>query len=137
MASKEEVKEYLAYWMQLGRSLVIGERKVKLDRVIAGDHYTTRFEEIWQEGQAHPESTCLEGSNLNLQQLLAANYELLPCPRCDLPLPSLGLGPRSAQACPCDDLKVWPNLDTVPPHPPISITSQLRALQERLANPPD
>ncbi|MFN3361121.1 MAG: hypothetical protein ACK421_06840 [Pseudanabaenaceae cyanobacterium] len=132
MATAREVKEYLAYWMQLGRKLVIGDRVVQLDRVIAGDHYTTRFEELWQEGQAHPTTTCLEGSNVTLQQLLAPNYELLECPRCDLPVPSASLGPRSVQPCPCDDLNIWPNFDTVPPHPPINTASQLRSLQERL-----
>lgn len=100
MANKNEVKQYLAYWMQLGRKLILSDRVVSLDQVIAGDHYTTRFEEIWQEGEARPEAASLEGANISLEQLFSANYELLSCPRCDLPLPSLTLGPRSRNPAP-------------------------------------
>ncbi|MCA1904320.1 MAG: hypothetical protein CV045_00895 [Cyanobacteria bacterium M5B4] len=132
MANKNEVKQYLAYWMQLGRKLILSDRVVSLDQVIAGDHYTTRFEEIWQEGEARPEAASLEGANISLEQLFSANYELLSCPRCDLPLPSLTLGPRSAQPCPCDDLNLWPNFDTVPPRQPVNTTDQLRSIYQRL-----
>ncbi len=132
MANKTEVKEYLAYWMQLGRRVIVNDRVISLDRVVAGDHYTTRFEEIWQEMQAHPESASLEGSDHTLQQLLAPTYELLDCPRCHLPLPSPTLGPRSAQPCPCEHLHLMPPLDTVPPRLPISTQAQLRSIHQRL-----
>lgn len=133
MAQATEIKEYLACWMQLGRRLILSDRAVSLDQVIAGDHYTTRFEEIWQEGQSHPESTSLEGSSLTLKELLAPSYELLSCPRCNLPLPSASLGPRSAQPCPCDNLNLWPNFDTVPPRQPVDTTAKLRSICHRLA----
>lgn len=132
MASKTEVKEYLAYWMQLGRKLVVADRLVSLDQVVAGDHYTTRFEEIWQESQAQAEFTSLEGSEVSLKQLFAPTYELLDCPRCHLPLPSPDLGPRPAQSCPCDHLKLLPNLDTVPPRLPIDTGAKLRSIYQRL-----
>lgn len=133
MANKTEVKQYLACWMQLGRKLLLADRVVSLDQVIAGDHYTTRFEEIWQEGQSCPASATLEGSNINLEQLFNTHYELLSCPRCNLPLPSISLGPRSVQPCPCDNLHLWPNLDTVPPRQPVSTPKELRSIYQRLA----
>ncbi len=72
MASKTEVKKYLAYWFQLGKKIVInnGAASLQPGKVIDGENYSNEFEECWKEVLSFKSGECyLEGTQ---QQLL--NY---------------------------------------------------------------
>jgi hypothetical protein len=51
MASEQQIKRYLAYWLQLGKKVVIrnGDLTLQPQSVIAGDRYSDEFESIWQQ----------------------------------------------------------------------------------------
>lgn len=75
MASTEQVKQYLAFWFQLGKGL-IGEnsQEVYLPKlVIQGDRYSPEFEACWQRvTQSQGKSYYLQGTDQTLEQLLSS-----------------------------------------------------------------
>jgi len=134
MATPNEVRQYLAHWFQLGKHLCLhnGRETLLPDPVIQGDRYSDAFEDCWRRVTAPEAGDCyLEGTEQTIQQLLAAEWELLPCARCTLPVPVYSRGVTSAP-CPCNDLRGWPNLDLPLPHAPISTRDRLQAICRRL-----
>ncbi|MDY7020242.1 MAG: hypothetical protein SWJ54_02625 [Cyanobacteriota bacterium] len=51
MASSRQVKRYLAYWLQLGKSVVLhsGDQKRCPKPIYEGNRYSSEFEQCWQE----------------------------------------------------------------------------------------
>jgi hypothetical protein len=51
MASEQEVRQYLAYWFQLGKKVLIrnGQESLLPQPVIQGDRYSQAFEDCWQQ----------------------------------------------------------------------------------------
>ena len=51
MASENQVREYIAYWFQLGKKVLIrnGSEALLPQPVITGDRYSHEFEECWQK----------------------------------------------------------------------------------------
>jgi hypothetical protein len=51
MASESEVRTYIAYWFQLGKKVLIrnGSEALLPKSVIAGDRYSSEFEDCWQK----------------------------------------------------------------------------------------
>ena len=47
MATKQEVRKYLAHWFQLGKTVVVNQGNVILspEKVITGDRYSQYFEQ--------------------------------------------------------------------------------------------
>lgn len=134
MATPTEVRQYLAHWFQLGKRIFLrnGQEALLPDPVIQGDRYSDAFEECWRRITAPEAGDCyLEGTQQTIQQLLAAEWELLPCARCTLPVPVYSHGVNSAP-CPCNDLRGWPNLDLPLPRPPISSRECLQNICQRL-----
>lgn len=134
MATKQEVKKYLAYWFQLGKSVVRANGTATLQprTIFAGDSYSQEFEECWQEIIASPSGNYhLEGTHQTIASLLTPEWDLSACARCEMPVPVRNLGMPPLE-CPCHDLQNWPNTELPPPREPINNKSQLGSIRNRL-----
>jgi hypothetical protein len=134
MASQEHVKNYLAYWLQLGKKILVRNGNLEFfpSKVIEGNRYSQEFEQCWQQIIALEGKDCyLEGTRQTVEQLLTSLWVILPCSRCDMPVPTIDLGVQP-QGCPCADLEGWPNKELPAPRSPISNSTYLSKIQQRL-----
>jgi hypothetical protein len=134
MASQAQVRQYLAYWFQLGKKIMIHNGKAALlpQPVIQGDRYSDEFEDCWRQVTAADAGDCyLEGTSQTVTELLSPNWDVNPCARCEMPVPMPDLGVRSLD-CPCSDLPFWPNTSVPQPRSPISNQAQLTQIRDRL-----
>ncbi|MBC6478150.1 MAG: hypothetical protein GDA56_10510 [Hormoscilla sp. GM7CHS1pb] len=133
MASQTQVKQYLAYWLQLGKKVILNGNEALLPQpVVKGDGYSQEFEDCWQKIMSPDSGDCyLEGTDETIAQLLTPEWELVMCSRCELPLPlpTAGLPP---QCCPCNNLLSWPNLDLPKPRLPVNNQATLGNIRDRL-----
>lgn len=139
MASEEKVKRYLAYWLQVGKKVVVhnGQNVLQPRRIIAGDRYSQEFESFWQYLLSPESGDCyLTGTEQTIGELLTSKWDIEPCYRCDLPIPmfKVGLPPES---CTCDDLPHWPNNDLPKPREPINTQKHLNSIYQRLCQAED
>ncbi|MDW8202965.1 MAG: hypothetical protein RML75_17355 [Cyanobacteriota bacterium SKYGB_h_bin112] len=134
MASSQDVRQYLAYWFQLGkRVLSSGGSQALLPRVvIAGDRYSDVFETCWREILVNPSAYYLEGTTQTIADLLSPKWELLPCARCSMPVPMPSIGLADSSSCPCSDLPMWPNLELPSPRSPVNSQKTLENIHDRL-----
>jgi hypothetical protein len=131
MASEQQVRQYLAYWFQLGKRLMThnGQQTVKLNSVIAGDRYSDEFEACWKLVQSPESGDCyLEGADQTIAELLSPAWEISPCARCAMPVPtkSIGMPPNE---CPCFDLPNWPDDELPKPRSYLVQRLNLRGLK--------
>jgi hypothetical protein len=134
MASENQVKQYLAFWFQLGKGLVMGQDRQLPQPVILGDRYSPEFEACWQRiVQLEGKNCYLQGTVQTIDQLLSSEWELTACARCDMPVPMLNLGMRSP-GCPCEDMPLWPNTELPAPRVPVDSRAQLDQIRDRLSN---
>ncbi|ELR99688.1 hypothetical protein [Gloeocapsa sp. PCC 73106] len=134
MASTTEVKQYLAYWFQLGKGVVVGnsEKTLLPNRVYEGDRYSREFETCWQQiSTLNPAETHLEGTNQSIEQLLSPQWDINSCARCEMPVPAIVVG-LTNPGCPCDDLDSWPNSELPSPRSAVSNQKHLNNLTQRL-----
>ncbi len=134
MATKQEVRKYLAYWFQLGKKVITSNGQISfLPRpVLKGDRYSDEFEECWQKILSKSTGEChLEGTYETIGELLTPAWEVLPCGRCQMPIPKRNLG-MPALLCPCNDLPTWPNSELPPPRDPVNSQSELMSIYQRL-----
>ncbi len=134
MASKTEVKKYLAYWFQLGKKVFIknGAASLQPRIIVDGESYSEDFEECWQEILSSKSGECyLEGTQQTVDELLSPEWLLGYCCRCSMPVPLkiLGLPPS---LCPCNDLPNWPDTELPPPREPVQSQNQLTQIRDRL-----
>ncbi len=135
MATEQEVKQYLAYWFQLGKKVVMGNGAANLlpQPVLKGDRYSAEFEKCWQQILSQSTSDCyLEGTHETIAELLTPAWEMQPCGRCEMPIPLRSLG-MPALSCPCNTLPSWPNTELPAPRNPVSTQDQLIIIRDRLA----
>lgn len=152
MASPDQVKQYLAYWFQLGKPLMVvhqanrsgasQQADGKDDRakflpqsVIHGDRYSPEFENCWQQILSGAWNlSYLEGTVQTIEELLSPQWEISSCARCTMPVPMLCLGVQIGDSdCPCADLKGWPNTELPLPRQPIDSRSRLEHIRDRLS----
>ncbi len=135
MASSQQIKQYLAYWVQLGKGIVIGDRPpVYCKTVLAQETYCNEFESIWQQIEAcHGERCHITGTDQELAELFSEQWEITACYRCELFVPQKTRG-MPATACPCADLDNWPNLEIPKPRLPLSSHGHLAKIRQRLSN---
>jgi hypothetical protein len=136
MADKIQVKQYLAYWMQLGKRLVLqgGQHIVSPEVIVAGDQYSSEFEAYWQQACSPGAGDCyLEGTDFTIAQLLTEQWDIIDCGRCTMPFPLPSAGVTSPE-CPCHDLPSWPNNELPHPRLPVSSTPHLQNIRQRLTN---
>ena len=135
MASSDQVKQYLACWLQLGKKLVIdnGREVICPETVVINNQYSPEFEECWQKLLAMEGKNCyLEGVEPTIDVLLSPAWDIASCVKCQMPIPQLDLGLQSPPGCPCVDIPLWPNIDLPIPHSPIAIQSHLKRIKARL-----
>ncbi|MBO9999608.1 MAG: hypothetical protein J7641_11485 [Cyanobacteria bacterium SID2] len=134
MASETQVKDYLAHWFQLGKKIVIGnmgESRLP-EPIFEGNRYSQAFEDCWQLCLSPESGDCyLEGTLKTVADLLASNWEIVACARCQMPVP-MPLQGLSCLECPCHDLPSWPNEDLPKPRLPINTQVSLREICSRL-----
>lgn len=133
MAAEIEVKEYLAYWFQLGKGVVLpkSQRILLPTPIFEGMGFSRQFEQYWQQILQSEEDCYLEGTEQSIQELLSPGWEMINCARCTLPIPVSRVHPPSC-LCPCADLSTWPNSELPLPKLPIASNQYLRCLQKRL-----
>ncbi len=134
MASQHQVKQYLAYWFQLGKKVLIrnGAESRLPQPVIQADRYSHEFEDCWKEILSPESGECyLEGTEQTICQLLSSEWEIESCARCSLSVPVKVFG-MPATCCPCFDLPTWPNLDAPLPRLPVSTRLYLLNICNRL-----
>ncbi|MBD1832826.1 hypothetical protein H6F74_17655 [Trichocoleus sp. FACHB-90] len=134
MASEHQVRQYIAYWFQLGKKVLIHNGKEALlpQPVIRGDRYSEEFESCWQKIISPESGDCyLEGTHETIAQLLTPGWDVSPCGRCQMPVPikTVGMPP---ELCPCNDLPNWPNTEVPQPRSPVSSQSRLIEIRDRL-----
>ncbi|MBD2529173.1 hypothetical protein H6G97_06145 [Nostoc flagelliforme FACHB-838] len=146
MATKQEVRAYLAYWFQLGKKVITNNGKASILpqdahglaiaplSVLNGDRYSEEFEECWQKIISPESGDCyLEGTSETIAELLTPAWDMLPCSRCSMPVAARNIG-MPALLCPCNDLPNWPNSELPAPREPIKTQDQLKAIRDRLLN---
>ena len=134
MASQQQVREYLAYWFQLGKKIVLrnGMAPFSPSPIVQGDRYSPEFEDCWRSILTVGGKDCyLEGTDQTIEELLSPTWELEDCARCEMPIP-LATSGMPAQVCPCNDLSLWPNHDLPGPRAPVSSLAHLTEIRERL-----
>lgn len=134
MASSEQVKTYLACWLQLGKKLVHHQQdKIDLSQpVVNGARYSTEFETYWQQILAQQgKDYYLEGADCTIADLLSSGWEISTCARCQMPIPRLELGLQDP-ACPCVDVPLWPNTNLPLPRAPINSQIKIGQIRENL-----
>ncbi|NJO80527.1 MAG: hypothetical protein HC827_19830 [Cyanobacteria bacterium RM1_2_2] len=134
MASSDQVKQYLAYWFQLGKRLKFDRGEAVLPQpVIQGNRYSPEFEACWQQALRVEGRDCyLEGTDQTVADLLSSNWDVTDCARCGMPVPTINLGVQPG-SCPCFDLSTWPNPDLPQPRSPVDSRTQLEQIRDRLS----
>jgi hypothetical protein len=136
MASPEHVKQYLAYWFQLGKPVRIhnGQDALLPDPIYQGNRYSDAFEQCWQQIVDSKSGDCyLEGTRQTVQDLLSSNWDVVPCARCDMPVPMLVLGSNeSSLSCPCNDLPSWPDTELPAPRAAVNSQDELTRIRNRV-----
>jgi hypothetical protein len=134
MASEQQVRQYLAYWFQLGKGIVVhnGQETLLPRPVIQGNRYSDEFEACWQRVSAVCAGDCyLEGTEQTIAKLLTPEWEISPCARCSMPVPLKTLGIASLD-CTCSDLANWPDKEMPVPRSPVDTQAQLQKIRDRL-----
>lgn len=134
MASYNQVKQYLAYWLQLGKQVVLynGDQKQLPQPLFEGNRYSSEFEKCWQEILSPESGDCyLEGTDVPISELLSSNWEIEECARCTMPVPFRTRG-MPTSCCPCFDLPSWPNSEMPQPRLPADTKKHLLDLCSRL-----
>jgi len=134
MASEQMVRQYLAYWFQLGKGVVVnGGQKVLLPKpVFQGNHYSSSFEQCWQ--QIQPDQTVdayLEGTSQTIAELLSPGWDIVSCARCTMPIPMKNIGAENLE-CPCFDIEGWPNTELPQPRSAVNSADVLSGIRARL-----
>ncbi|MEL6458366.1 MAG: hypothetical protein AAFX46_07070 [Cyanobacteria bacterium J06636_27] len=134
MASKTEVKRYLAHWFQLGKRIVINNGAASLQpvKVVNGESYSDEFEQCWQKILSSKSGECyLEGTQQTVAELLSPEWDMASCSRCEMPVPQKNLGMPSL-SCPCNDISNWPNTELPAPREPVKSQNQLTKIRDSL-----
>ncbi|PPJ63939.1 hypothetical protein [Cuspidothrix issatschenkoi] len=134
MATKNEVKNYLAYWFQLGKKVIAVNGKVSFlpKTIIQGDRYSQEFEKCWLKILDPATGDCyLDGTQETINELLTPAWEMLPCGRCSMPIALKNIG-MPALLCPCSNLSGWPNTELPAPRSPVCSQETLSSICGRL-----
>ncbi len=134
MATEQQVKQYLAYWFQLGKPIVNSRAGTQLlpHPIMQADRYSPAFQTAWQQVVASPGDYYLEGTHETIAELLSPAWEVSDCARCAMPVPVKSVGMQSLE-CPCIDLPGWPNTEIPQPRDPVNSQAQLSRLRDRLS----
>ncbi|MEO0540817.1 MAG: hypothetical protein AAFZ80_08110 [Cyanobacteria bacterium P01_A01_bin.105] len=134
MATEQDVKHYLACWLQLGKRVFLPNRQepCRLDTVLHGDRFSEAFEHCWSIIQAAQGRNChLEGTDVTFDQMFSGAWEIDQCARCGMtvPIPNVLY---NGMLCPCSDLEGWPNDELPRPRLPQGDNPHLKRIADRL-----
>jgi hypothetical protein len=134
MATESQVKDYVAYWLQLGKRVALrnGQKWLRPTQILAENRYSPEFEACWD--QVRTTSDCyIEGTGQAVAQLLTDEWDITDCARCGMlvPMPAAGM-PIFQTECPCADMPDRPNNESIPARAPISTDAILGRIRERL-----
>lgn len=135
MATRSDVKRYLAYWFQIGKKVVAenGAAIVQPKTVLNGDRFSPEFEACWSKIlEAEGKGYHLESTDQSLAELLSPDWDITSCARCDMPIPIREIGVE-LHPCPCNDLPDWPNEEIPKPHLPVDSQQRLANIKERVS----
>ncbi|MDX2256975.1 MAG: hypothetical protein NW214_15790 [Pseudanabaenaceae cyanobacterium bins.39] len=136
MAKRTLVKNYLAQWMQMGKSISIAgqNENIHIYKVVQGERYSPLFNKLWDAVSSNQANAAyLSGTEQTIGELLSDKWDIIACARCNLLTPCIDVGPRVPVCCPCDDLPNHPNLDLVMPHVPVVLADYLDEVCDRIA----
>ncbi|MEM0980783.1 MAG: hypothetical protein AAGH78_10970 [Cyanobacteria bacterium P01_H01_bin.58] len=135
MASVNEVRTYLAYWFQLGKPVIFHRQQSEClpNPIFQGNRFSTAFEQCWQRILNDAANCHLRGTNQTVADLLAADWDIVGCARCDMPIP-MPIDAVSGSPCPCYDLPSWPNDEMPQPRMAVDTHNHLSRLRDRLTN---
>ncbi len=139
MASANQVRQYLVYWFQLGKKVLIrnGEEALLPRPIFRGDLYSREFEDCWLKITSPDSGDCyLDGTEETIAQLLTSEWEIILCARCPMPIPVRTKG-MPAASCPCHDLGLWPNTEIPAPRSAVSTQRHLNSIRDRLLKATD
>jgi len=134
MASADQVRQYLAHWLQLGRKIYIhnGDRTLSPHPVIEGNRYSKAFEDCWQTLLSDQSGDCyLEDTDQTIAELLTPKWDIILCCRCVMPVP-MTIGSMETKNCPCIRLSSWPNLDLPLLRSPVNNQAALNTIRQKL-----
>jgi hypothetical protein len=134
MASQEQVRNFLAYWFQLGKPVVLagGKSECLPSPVYYKNRFSLAFEDCWQQIMAtHGENCYLKGTVQTIAMMLTPAWDMTACARCNMPVPVPTAGMMTLP-CPCSDLQSWPNQDLPMPRIAVDDSHYLDNIQQRL-----
>jgi hypothetical protein len=133
MASTIEVRQYLAHWFQLGKTVTIPNGHcIAPAQVLRNDRYTPEFEECWRQTIANQDAY-LEGTVQTVAELLTDRWDVVNCARCTMPIPLPAVGLPQDLNCTCHDLATWPNSNLPLPRAAGDVRNSTLSLRQRLA----
>ena len=97
MASRTLVKNYVAQWMQMGKTVSLSTQgeQVRIYKIVQGEKYSPLFNQLWDEiSTTKAEEAYLSGTDQTVSDLLSNKWEIIACARCNLLVPSIDIGPR-------------------------------------------
>ena len=136
MASSIQVKNYLAYWLQLGKPIVKADGQIVCQpkTVIQGDHFSREFEDCWTEIMNREGADYyLKGTDQSIAELLSPGWEMASCARCSMIVPTPEVVINSF-SCPCHDFADWPNEEVPQPRLPINSQDRLSQIKQRMVS---
>ena len=141
MASSDQVKAYLACWLQMGKAIDVdlpgGQHQfLQPSVVLEAGRYSDRFERIWRYVNRHASSCYLSGTDESIQDLLSDRWDISNCSRCSLLLPMPAPSSLTVSPCPCSDLYSWPDGEALRPrwldNTPEALERSLGGIAQRL-----
>ena len=134
MASQAQIRNFLAHWFQLGKSVVLAEDRGDClpEPIFQAGQYSRSFEDCWHKIMVTSGQGCyLKGTSQSIGEMLSSTWDITPCARCEMPIavPTIGL---TTHLCPCNDLPTWPNTELPRPRTAVDSEHQLRDLRQRL-----
>ena len=138
MAKSQQVKNYLAYWFQLGKKIIhiSQDKSFKPQKVLIPHGYSSEFEKIWTlvslKNQRY--QYYLEGTSQTIEDLFSSKWDIVECARCSMPIPILEKGHQKDNTCICNDLDNWPNNKLPRPRLPANTQEKLTRIQKSLMN---
>ena len=119
MATQEQVKAYVACWLQMGKTIDVEQRdrahQLRPRTVLDDGQYSPEFERNWRYICRFAERCYLSGTSESIRDLFQERWEIASCSRCKLLLPLPAPGAQETSPCPCADVDYWPNVDALQP----------------------
>ncbi|MEM9003418.1 MAG: hypothetical protein AAGE59_07830 [Cyanobacteria bacterium P01_F01_bin.86] len=133
MASVSQVQAYLAYWFQLGKPIIFHKSQTQClpSPIFQGNQFSEAFQECWQQVAQDTSDCHLQGTDQTIADLLAGEWDITECARCEMPVP-MPVRLVDSSACPCNDMPTWPNDEIPQPRMGVDNGHHLQGIRDRL-----